>query len=143
MAFNPQAAADRWRRNASSANARQSYVDGINNFDGNPMQLAAKADDLWFQRIEQVYQSGSRTQKLAQMPREAWSGPAVAKADRYTAGIAVGAPKMLAHMQRFGPVYDSIRAQAAQMPRGTIEDSLARVRMSIEKLKTAAGKPVI
>lgn len=141
MAFNAEQATKRYLESTQSGAARQKYIDGIQGVTESPMERAAQAEDLFLKRVEESVRSGRRAAKLRSTPMERWKANAIKKgAERLGSGAAAAADKMRAHMQRFGPVYDSIHEGVKSMPKGTEADALARVAFSMRKLKEAAGK---
>lgn len=137
----PQQMAQRYLQGVQGGAARQRYLDGVSAVTESPMAKAAAADDLYLQRVTESVNSGRRKQKLLAAPLSRWKDNASKKgAERYASGAAAAMDKVNAHFQKFGPIYDQVSKEVASMPKGTIEDSIARVAHVMRRLKEAAGK---
>ena len=137
--INPAQATAKWARNLGGAS--QSYVDGINGFTENPMQLAAAQADKALQNYTDAIASGRWSAKLGSMSRDQWAGPAIkVGAQRLVSGVAKGTPKMQAALTKFAPAYESAR-QAARSIGGSGKARAMAVQSAVyDILKQAAGK---
>lgn len=141
MPLNIEQAVQRYVAGGTSAAARQKYIDGIQGFQGNPMELAAQQDQFFLQRVTESVTSGKRAAALRAVPVATWKQMAVTKgAPRLGPGMAAAQDKYRAHLQRFAPVYDRITQELATMPRGGLAAAQARSAKAIEIMMTAAGR---
>lgn len=137
--INPANATAKWARNLGGAG--QSYVDGINGFTENPMQLAAAQSDKMLQNFTEAVASGRWANKMGSMSRDQWAGPAIkVGAQRLVSGVAKGTPKMQAALTKFAPAYEQARQAARAIPGSGKARALAVQSAVYDILKQAAGK---
>ena len=132
MATNPQAASDKWRRNAGAA--QQSYSDGVDTVSTDPGALAA--------RNRQAYLAGVQANvdqwaKNVQTGLENWRAKTKAKAARYADGINQGAEAQAAFMAKFLPRVQQIAAALPQ--RGTDAQNEARMLQQVRETRKLRG----
>jgi hypothetical protein len=141
MATSAEQAVKRYTDAMQSGAARQKYLDGIASTTENPMEKAAAAEDLYLRRVQEAVSSGRRREKLLSTPMQRWKDNATKKGgERLATGAAAAVDKVRAHFQKWTPIYQQVSAAVASMPKGTIEDSVARAAAAIRMLKSAAGK---
>lgn len=139
--LNTETVVQRYLEGTSSPQAKKKYQEGVDAVTESPMQKAADSDQLYLQRIQESVSSGRRRQALLAVPLSRWKDNAKGKgADRLAGGARAAADKVRAHFQKWSPIYQQIKQECAAMPKGSIEDSMARVRRAIEISKQAAGK---
>lgn len=137
----PDQIAAKWSERMGSGSTKQAYIQGVQGYQGNPMEAAAAADDLFLRKVEESVRSGRRAARLRATPRERWLGGATGKgADRLSSGASTARPKVLAHFQTWGPRYQQVRDAVRNMPKGTRADSEARMRAAMNMLMDFAGK---
>lgn len=125
----------------NSPQAKKKYIEGIDSVTESPMQKAADADQLYLQRVSESVSSGRRRQALLAVPMQRWKDNAKGTgSERLASGARKASDKVRAHFQKWTPIYQQMKSEIAAMPKGTIEDSMARVRRAIEIAKQAAGK---
>jgi hypothetical protein len=135
--------ATKWLQQMQSPTTAQNYTNGVQGYNGNPMQAAADQQALYLQNVTDAVNSGRMKAALLATPVATWKTNSTTKgAGRISAGAAAAQQKVVQHFQKFGPVYAAIKQQVSQMPKGGMANSLARVQAAITALKTAAGKPV-
>lgn len=134
--------AAKWLAAMTGGAARQNYVDGINSTTVNPMQLAADQEQLYLAMVTESVNSGRRRAALMAVPMQTWKDNATGKGSvRLADGAKTAAPKMVAHFQKWQPVYDQASAAAAAIPKdGTTDTALRKVAAAIGVLKAAAGR---
>jgi hypothetical protein len=141
MAVNVEQALQRYLTNGQSAAARQKYIDNINGFQGNPMQLAADQEQLYLQRIQEAVSSGKRRAALLAVNPQTWKQMAATKgAARLGPGMQAAQDKMRAALTKWAPIYDQVHNEVSQMPKGGLAESQARASRAIEILMRAAGR---
>lgn len=143
MASKSANAAAKWQASMSSVTTQQNYQAGIDACQVNPMAKSADAEQQYLQGVQDAVQSGRRRQKLLATPLSAWKDGAKTKgAQRLTSGAQAASGKVQAHFQKWGPIYDQIKANVAAMPKGGIGNAMARVQAAMTALKQAAGKSI-
>lgn len=134
--------AAKWLAALSGSAARQNYVDGINGTTVNPMQLAADADQLFLDRVTDSVNSGRRHRALMAASPQKWKENATGKgASRLAEGAKTAAPAVVAHFQKWDPIYEQARQAAAAIPKdGTTATAMRKVQAAMDVLKAAAGR---
>lgn len=141
MPVNVEQALQRYLTNGAGAAARQKYIDNINAFQGNPMQLAADKDDLFLQRVTESVTTGRRRAALLAVNPATWKQMAINKgAPRLGPGMQAASEKMRAALTKWAPIYDRVSQEVRQMPKGTMADAQARSARAIQILMEAAGR---
>ena len=117
-------AADRWAGSAAVAQPR--FVEGVQSTTKDPTALAiAQSQKLQANFIQSV-QSGRWARGLQRSGKAGWQAATVAKANNYSTGIAASKDK---YAQAIGPVLQvmgQLQTQVQAMPKGNIQDSVAR-----------------
>lgn len=143
MPKTPQQMATNWRSAMQNPQTSQKYKDGINNFQGNPMALAATpdAEARYLNGVQQSVASGKRTQKLQSVPVDRWKTNSVNVGSmQLSTGATKAMDKVSAHFQKWGPVYQQASAAAHALPKGGKANAMARVSAVLDVLYQAAGK---
>lgn len=129
----------KWQRNLSASG--DSYKAGVNAVQTAPGELAARAADRMAQKVLDSVQSGRYQAAARKVTLDQWKQAATANGPaRLASGAAKGKQKMTDFMGAWLPVMANVSQQVQSMPKGTIEDSLARVRKVMEAGKQFAGK---
>ena len=122
---NPLQVTEKLIRNLS--NATQSIRDGINAVTESPTEQAAAQGDLMLQKIQEAVNSGKWSEALRRVSLAEWKAAALDKGvDRIASGIQAAKPKIQAFYEQWLPYEEQISQQVKTMPKGTIEDSVAR-----------------
>ena len=133
MAKTPSAAASKWKRNIQGAT--QEIKDGVMNTTKNPMELAADAQDKWFNRIQEAYNSGKFAARLRAVPIEKWRRNTI---DIGIGRISAGAEKAEKDLEKFyGELFSfqqTIASELDGMPDVTLEDSIARMTHNTRRM---------
>lgn len=130
---------------AGMANAGQKYTQGVQNFQGNPMALAAGADaqQRYLQNTAAAVNSGRMAAKLNAVPKQAWVDGAVQKgAQRLSTGAQLAKPKVMAHFNSWMPTYLQASAAVRNMPKGGRANALARVSAVLDLYAAKSGKNI-
>lgn len=127
----PQQVAKRWAD--SVRNNVQRYVDGIDSVTESPTQKAAAAVDRYQAGVNKAVSEGKFQDGCNAVTLEDWKSRAKNKGK---ANMATGAteaePRVAKVMASLLPYTASVSDQIAAMPKGTLEDSIARSRKAIE-----------
>lgn len=146
MSANAQQAADNWSASMQSTQTQNKYKNGITNFQGNPMALAAAPDaqTLYKEATAAAVDSGRMAAKLNAVPVSRWKDNAInIGASQLAVGARKALAKMQSHFQRWMPIYGQASQAARALPKaapGDVNAALARVRASIEVLVANKGK---
>lgn len=125
---NAQQAADKWSQRLSAST--QQIQDGVNRVTQPPGQKAAAAANLWLQRVQQSRDKFANN--VARVSLQDWQAAMINKGiPRISQGATAGAPKMAAFMNEFLPHLAQGVATVDRMPKGTIEQSIARAEAMI------------
>lgn len=135
MARDPAQVAAKWSGNL--ANATQHITDGVNRVTQAPGQKAAAAADLWLQRI-QASKDKWRA-RVGSVSLSDWQAAMVNKGvPRIASGAQASQPKMQSFLADFLPFQERVTSSTHAMPKGTLEQGIARAANQIRG--TAAYK---
>jgi len=125
---NAQQAAEKWTQRLQAST--QQIQDGVQRVQVAPGQKAAAAANLWLQRVQQARDKFARN--VAAVSLADWQNAMITKGiGRISAGATAGQPKMQAFMTQFLPHLAAGVAQVERMPKGTIEQSIARMEAMV------------
>jgi hypothetical protein len=112
------------------------YKSGVNAVTISPMELAAQSQDAMLAGVTDAITSGRWAAALRKRSLPDWKQQtATTGADRLATGARAAQPKMQQHLTAWLPVAQQIHDTAQGMPKGSIEDAVARVRMAITMAK--------
>lgn len=131
----PQQIAEKWATRLGGAT--QSIQDGVNRVTTAPGQKAAQQKQAYVDNV--VAKSDKWAARVAAVSLEEWKSATVAGASRVSAGAQAKKGKMQRHMENFLPFLDTVQAKVAQMPRGTLEQNLARMMVNARELSQYRG----
>lgn len=126
--------AEKWKRNLSaSTDAIRAGVQGV---QVAPTELAARQADRMAQGVQQAVASGKYQRNCRKVSLQDWQQSFLTKGiSRISSGAQAGQSHMEEFMSEFMPIMEQASQQARALPKGTIDDALARVRLVIEKAK--------
>lgn len=123
----------------SRPSTADNYKKGIQGYQGNPMELAAAAQDKWADGVMAARDSGKFRRKLLATPREVWANNAVNYgAGALSNGAKKAAPKMARSLAVMVPAWNSIKSQVKNMANISDADKMARVQASWDIQRAAA-----
>jgi hypothetical protein len=128
----PQEGASKWsqRLQASTEQIRQ----GVARVTRSPGEAAAASADLWHRRVTASQEKFRR--KVAAVPLSAWQDSmSTIGVTRVAEGAQRKAGKYEAFAQSFYPVAEQVSARVKAMPKGDVEQAVARVRETITAFK--------
>lgn len=138
-----QQAADNWKNAMANPATAQRYKDGIANFQGNPMALAATNDaqQRYMQNTAAAVTSGRMAAKLNATDPNTWRS----NAQNFGAQkLAMGGQKGYAKAQKafamLAPIWGQMRSAVQGMPKGGLQNALARQAAALTVLMQATGK---
>lgn len=139
MAKSAQQATNNWKAGMQAPTTAQRYKDGINSYQGNPMQAAASQADYWAQQV--VNSKQRYIDKLNATPVDRWRTNATTMgATALTTGATKGASKYQDYANKFQGVWQQASQAAKSLPKGGKANALARISASMDVMMQAAGK---
>lgn len=124
----PTQVAAKWRGNLSSAT--QSITDGVNAVTQAPGAAAARQKGLWVQRV--TASADKWAARVGSVTLDEWRQQMLNKGvPRVASGAQAAEPKMASFMAEFLPHVERVAQQVRSMPKGSIEDSIARASAQI------------
>lgn len=133
----PDQAAAKWAQR--SAAATEDVRNGVQNVREAPGKAAARAKDLWLQRITASADKWAR--RVSAVSLEDWQRAMIDKGiPRIATGTQAAIPKMTAFMNEFLPFVDQGAAQVRAMPKGNVEAGIARAAAMIRHNATFVRK---
>jgi len=135
----PTLSAQKWASNLTrSADAIRA---GVNSVTEAPTAKAARSLDKALQNYQDAITSGRMGRALTAVTLQDWQQAMLTTGlARIQSGAQKGQGKYAQFAQAFYPVMDQASKQVQSMPKNTIEDSLARVRVVMEAARRFAGK---
>lgn len=135
----PQQGAQSWKEGLQKA--AQRIAQGVDNVTVSPTELAAANLDTAAANYQEAVTSGRMARALRNVSLADWKDAFKTKGiPRIASGAAAAMPKMEAFNSKWYPIMEAASQQAKRIKKGTIEDSLARVRVIMEAGKKFAGK---
>ena len=119
--------------------AASAWLDGIESLTENPADLAVRRSDVWLRNVtaaQKVWISKLQRVKLEDIKTAARQ---YGQANFTQAVQNKGGPKYAAKAPVLASVALQIKREARQVPITTVEDSLRRVRIAIERWKAIKG----
>lgn len=122
---NAQAVSQKWQRNF--AGSSESYKARIGAVTESPMEKAAAAKAQWVAGVNRASENGKYEAGLRRVSLQQWKDAAMTKgAQRLADGAAAARPKMEAFLREFLPFVAENQRRIADMPRGSLEQNIAR-----------------
>jgi hypothetical protein len=135
MASTPQAAADRWAN--GMANSVEKIKTGVNAVTVAPTQRAAQRLDAYLAGVQRALQSGKMQAALERVTLQDWQRAMNEKGANRVAGGAMAAKgKFQSFMSEFLPFVEQAKRELESMPRGDLEQNIARANAMMRKLAT-------
>jgi hypothetical protein len=115
--------AAKWKTRASAAT--QDVVTGVDRVTEHPGRKAAAQKSAWVQNTQASADKWERRVQAGSL--EDWKKATKEGASRIASGVQAKAGKVEQFWGEFGPFQDSVTAQTRAMPRGTLQQNLARM----------------
>lgn len=123
----PNLVARKWTANLSGST--ESITNGVNAVTVAPGDKAAAAKDLW---VRKTTASADKWADRVRVPLDQWRTAMLQKGlPRVASGAQAAEPKMAAFMSEFLPHVERVAQQVRSMPKGSIEDGIARASAQI------------
>ena len=133
MARSAQEIARKWQRNLSGS--VESIRSGVQDVTVSPTEKAASRADQYLIGVQSAVDSGRYQRGLRSVTLEQWKQAMLDKGvPRIASGAAAGAPKFQEFMQEFLPYVESGQRMLDNMPRGSLQENIARSTAMIEHL---------
>ena len=124
----PEQVATKWRDRLSAST--QQITDGVNSVTTAPGVKAAAAKDLWANRVMQAKDKWAS--RVASVPLAEWQTSMIQVGiPRISQGATAKIGKVQDFMAKFLPHVTQVAAQVNQMPKGSLEDGIARATAQI------------
>lgn len=121
----PAEFADKWKRRLSAST--EDIRRGIERVQTAPGEQAAANEDGMLRGVTEAVTSGRWANRVRSVSLSDWKGAALNKGlPRVASGAAAAENKMARVAAELLPAVDAAAAEANAMPKGTIEDSIAR-----------------
>lgn len=134
-----QQAADKWASRAASAVPQTKA--GIMGVQSSPMEKAAARADAYAAGVQRAVEQGTYQAGLRAVSLDQWKAATAGKgADRIASGASAAKDKMAAFFEWLLPKTDAVKAAVAGMPKGTKEDSRARLNRAFDMMSSIKYK---
>lgn len=121
----PTEAAEKMVRRVTAAT--EDINRGIDRVQISPMEQAADQQELMIQHLIEAVQSGKWAEGLRSVSLAEWKTLFKTKGvPRIAPGIRAAQPKIEAFFREFLPFQDQITAETRAMPKGSLDDRIAR-----------------
>lgn len=119
----PEQAAQKWRDRLSAST--DLITQGVNAVQTAPGQKAAANADLWLQRV--TASKDKWRSRVSSVSLQDWQQSMIQKGiPRVAQGAQANMPKVESFMREFLPYVSNVAAQVNQMPKGGVEQGIAR-----------------
>lgn len=127
-AKNPQDVAAKWAQNLSGST--ESIRQGVARVTEAPGVAAARQRALWLQRVQASQEKWARN--VSRVTAGEWQQAMLDKGlPRIASGAQAAQPKMAAFLSEFLPHVEAGAAQVRAMPKGGVEEGIARAAAMI------------
>ena len=136
---NPQAVADKWAAKLGASG--QAIKDGIDQVTTAPTLKAAQQVDRYVQGVQEAATSGKWQRGLQSVSLQDWKDAMTNKGlTRITSGATAAKPKFAAFMSKLLPYQDGVVKQLDSMPRGGLQENIARMVFMATKMSEFKAK---
>lgn len=125
------AVAEKWVRNLGAAG--QTIREGVQSVTESPGEAAIRQKDNYIAGVQRAFSDGSYERGLRSFSLDDWKRAMVDKGlSRVAAGATAAKGKVQDFLQAWLPYQDELQRRIAQMPKSSIQDSIARAQFAIE-----------
>lgn len=128
----PQQITEKWKQR--TAGATQQVIEGVARVTEAPGAQAARQKQVWLANIQAKADKWERN--VARVSLSEWQQATTAGAQRIAAGVNAKAGKMEAFLVEFIPHIENVQRRVNAMPRGSLEQNLARMVENARGLST-------
>ena len=128
---NPADVARKWAQRLGSAS--DSIRQGVNAVQTNPAERAAARQDAYIAGVQRAVSDGRYARGLRRVTLQSWQEAMLNKGlPRISSGATAAVPKMQAFLEKFLPHQEALKTKLASMPRGDLQQNIARMVMAVE-----------
>jgi hypothetical protein len=128
------AVVQKWSRNMNAATP--TIKAGVLALQENPMEKAAQRGDAYVAGVQRAKDSGKWAAGLRRKSFDAWKRATAEKGTaRIAAGVSEALPDYTSFMAELLPYTAQTSAEVKRMPKGSDEDSKARMLYNFERMK--------
>ena len=125
----------------TTAAAGSKYKQGVAAVKVAPTEVAASRVDQYLSGVQRAVADGSYVNGLRRVSLTDWQQAAINKgASNIATGVNQAKEKVRRNLAKLIPLTEQIKDSVRTMPKGTLEEGLARVRFVAEAMKAAYGK---
>lgn len=141
MALNAQTIAKRWLAGVQSQQAKDKYIESVDNVNVHPGELAAAQQEKMKANINAAIESGLWANRVKRGTVADWKNRTKTKgAPRLGTGAQASYDKYQEGANKMVSTWQEIKETCRGMPSTTMAEKLAKVQYSIEQQKKAVGK---
>lgn len=131
---NPQEFADKWRRRISAAT--EDVRRGVERVQTAPGERAAQNAEGMLNGVAEAVQSGRWARRVAGVSLSDWKNATLNKGvGRIATGAQQAEAKMARVAQELLPAVDAAAAEARQIPKRSIDDSVRRAEVFMRRMR--------
>jgi len=138
--INVNAAVEKWQRNMIAS--AESVKAGVNSVTESPTAKAAAQADRYVQGVQMAVANGKWQAGLNAVSLQQWKDSVIAGIPAIAAGVTKAKPKMANFLGQFLPFVDNIAQQVRAMPKGGVENGIARASAMIRGLAAFSYRKV-
>jgi hypothetical protein len=131
------AVATKWQSRTSAA--QQDYVDGVNNTQKDPTQLAINAQARLLTNFQNAVNSGKWANRLRAIGKGGWQAAVDAKANNFSTGVNAATAKVTAAFQPLLQYENNLQQQVDAMPNITDTDRENRMLAWVRGMRQYTG----
>lgn len=125
--------AQKWKRNLQQAT--QTIKDGVTAVTKSPMEAAAAQKAAYVAGVQRAADSGKWEAGLRSVSTQSWKDAMINKGvPRISSGVEGAVTKVQSFFAQLLPYTAQVSATIRAMPKGTIEDSVARAAAAIRMM---------
>lgn len=129
---NAQSITEKWAQRTSGAT--QQVVEGVARVTESPGAAAARQKQAWLSNIQAKADKWERN--VGRVTLQDWQAATAQGAQRIAAGVQAKRGKMESFLTEFIPHVENVQRKVNNMPRGSLEQNLARMVENARGLST-------
>lgn len=131
--INVQQAVEKWQRNMMGST--ETIKAGVQAVTESPTLKAAGQADRYVAGVQRAVAEGKWQAGLQSVTLQQWQQAVLGKGlQRLQSGVAAAKPKVAAFLGQFLPYVDNVAQQVRAMPKGGVENGIARATAMIRAL---------
>jgi hypothetical protein len=122
---NPSDVAKKWAQRLGAAGDQ--IRQGVLAVTTNPAERAIARTDAYVAGVQRAVANGTYQRGLRRVTLQSWQDNTITKGlPRIASGATQAIPKVQSFMEKFLPYVDGLKAKLSTMPRGDLEQNIAR-----------------